>query len=45
MTPIAATANMTIMGPGGCQFGAYWRLRLIMVPLSFVVSVRLVPLV
>ena len=45
MTPIAATANMTIMGPGGYQFGDYGKLRLIMVPLSFVVSVRLVLLV
>jgi di/tricarboxylate transporter len=45
LTPVATPANMMVMGPGGYQFGDYWRLGLALVLLFFVVSVGLVPLV
>ena len=45
LTPVATPANMMVMGPGGYQFGDYWRLGLVLVLLFFVVSVGLVPLV
>jgi di/tricarboxylate transporter len=45
LTPVATPANMMVMGPGGYQFGDYWRLGLALVLLFFAVSVGLVPLV
>jgi di/tricarboxylate transporter len=45
LTPVATPANMMVMGPGGYQFGDYWRLGLALVLLFFAVSLGLVPLV
>ena len=45
LTPVATPANMMVVGPGGYQFGDYWRLGLVLVLLFFIVSVGLVPLV
>jgi di/tricarboxylate transporter len=45
LTPIATSANLMVMGPGGYQFGDYWRLGLPLMMLYLLVAVLLVPLV
>ena len=45
VTPVAIPANLMIMGPGGYRFGDYWKLGLVLMALSFAVSVFLVPVV
>jgi di/tricarboxylate transporter len=41
-TPIGRQCNTLMMGPEGCRFGDYWRLRL---PLSITVPLLGVPLI
>ncbi|WP_442981265.1 SLC13 family permease [Rhizobium sp. S152] len=45
MTPIATTTNMMVMGPGGYQFGDYWKLGTPLMAWFFIVAVFLVPLI
>ncbi|MGK6317108.1 SLC13 family permease [Neorhizobium sp. DT-125] len=45
MTPIATTTNMMVMGPGGYQFGDYWKLGTPLMVWFFVVAVFIVPLI
>jgi len=42
LTPIGHQSNTLVMGPGGYQFGDYWRLGL---PLSVVAALAAVPLI
>ncbi len=42
LTPIGHQSNLLVMGPGGYQFGDYWRLGL---PLEAVITVVAVPLI
>ena len=42
LTPIGHQSNTLVMGPGGYQFGDYWRLGL---PLSIVAALAAVPLI
>ena len=42
LTPIGHQSNTLVMGPGGYQFGDYWRLGL---PLSIVAGLAAVPLI
>jgi di/tricarboxylate transporter len=42
LTPVGHQSNALVMGPGGYQFGDYWRLGL---PLSIIVTVVAVPLI
>ncbi|MFO1130684.1 MAG: anion permease [Hyphomicrobiales bacterium] len=44
-TPVAATSNLIVMGPGGYRFGDYWKLGAVMMLLYFAVAVFWVPLV
>ena len=45
LTPIATPTNLMVMGPGGYQFGDYWKLGLPLMIWFFVVAVVLVPLI
>ena len=45
LTPVATPVNLMVMGPGGYQFGDYWKLGLPLLLLFFVVATFLVPLV
>lgn len=45
LTPIATPTNLMVMGPGGYQFGDYWKLGLPLLIWFFLVSVFLVPLI
>jgi di/tricarboxylate transporter len=45
LTPVATPTNLMVMGPGGYQFGDYWKLGLPMMLWFFVVATFLVPLV
>ena len=45
LTPIATPTNLMVMGPGGYEFGDYWKLGLPLLIWFFVVSVFLVPLI
>lgn len=45
MTPVATPGNLMVMGPGGYEFGDYWRLGLPMLILFGVVAVFGVPLI
>ncbi|HTO31939.1 MAG TPA: SLC13 family permease [Pararhizobium sp.] len=45
MTPIATTTNMMVMGPGGYQFGDYWKLGTPLMAWFFIVAVFIVPLI
>lgn len=45
LTPVATPGNMMVMGPGGYQFGDYWKLGLPIMGWYFVVAIVLVPLV
>jgi len=42
LTPIGHQSNTLVMGPGGYQFGDYWRLGL---PLSIVAALAAIPLI
>ena len=44
LTPVATPANMMVMGPGGYQFGDYWKFGLPMLLWFGVVSVLVVPI-
>lgn len=44
LTPVATPANMMVMGPGGYEFGDYWKLGLPMLLWFMVVAVFVVPL-
>ncbi len=44
LTPVATPANMMVMGPGGYEFGDYWKLGLPMLLWFMVVSVLVVPI-
>jgi di/tricarboxylate transporter len=43
LTPVATPANLMVMGPGGYEFGDYWKLGLPLLALFGVVAVLLVP--
>lgn len=45
LTPVATPANLMVMGPGGYQFGDYWKLGLPLLAWFFVISVFWVPVV
>jgi di/tricarboxylate transporter len=45
LTPVATPANLMVMGPGGYQFGDYWKLGLPLLGLYMAVAVGLVPLI
>lgn len=45
LTPIATPVNLMVMGPGGYQFGDYWKLGSVMMLLFFIVAVFWVPIV
>ncbi len=42
---MATPANLMVMGPGGYEFGDYWKLGLPLLVLYLAVSVGLVPLI
>jgi di/tricarboxylate transporter len=44
LTPVATPANLMVMGPGGYEFGDYWKLGLPLLVLYLAVAVGLVPL-
>lgn len=43
LTPVATPANLMVMGPGGYQFGDYWKLGLPMLLIFMAAAVLLVP--
>ena len=43
LTPIATTANMIVLGPGGYRFGDFWRLGICLSVLFGLVATLLVP--
>ncbi len=45
LTPVATSANLIVMGPGGYRFGDYWKLGAALMALYFVVAVLWVPLI
>ena len=45
LTPIATATNLMVMGPGGYNFGDYWKLGLPLLLWFFVISVFYVPLI
>ncbi len=45
LTPIAASTNLMVMGPGGYAFGDYWKLGVPLMIWFFVMAVFYVPLV
>jgi di/tricarboxylate transporter len=45
LTPVATPANLMVMGPGGYQFGDYWKLGLCHLALFFTVATLLVPVI
>jgi di/tricarboxylate transporter len=45
LTPVATPGNMMVMGPGGYQFGDYWKLGLPIMGWFMVVAIVLVPLI
>jgi di/tricarboxylate transporter len=44
LTPVATPVNMMVLGPGGYQFGEYWKFGLPMLLWWLVVAVFIVPL-
>jgi len=42
LTPIGHQSNTLVMGPGGYQFGDYWRMGL---PMEIVIAVVSIPLI
>src|SRR5262249_31327854 len=45
LTPVATPGNLMVMGPGGYQFGDYWKLGLPVLLWFLVVAVVWVPLI
>ena len=45
LTPVATPGNMMVMGPGGYQFGDYWKLGLPLLVWFMVIALVWVPLV
>ncbi|MCF1741988.1 SLC13 family permease [Paradevosia shaoguanensis] len=45
LTPIATATNLMVMGPGGYNFGDYWKLGLPLLGWFFIISVFYVPLI
>ena len=45
LTPVATPANTMVMGPGGYQFGDYWKLGLPLIAVFLFVAIVLVPLI
>ncbi len=45
LTPIATPTNLMVMGPGGYEFGDYWKLGLPLMIWFFVVAVFFVPVI
>ena len=45
LTPIATPVNLMVMGPGGYNFGDYWKLGGVMMLMFFIVAVFWVPIV
>jgi di/tricarboxylate transporter len=45
LTPVATPANLMVMGPGGYQFGDYWRLGLLLLVLYAAVAILVVPII
>lgn len=45
LTPVATPGNLMVMGPGGYEFGDYWKLGLPIMAWFFVVAVFWVPLI
>jgi di/tricarboxylate transporter len=45
LTPIGHQNNLLVMGPGGYQFGDYWRLGLPLEILIIAIAVPLIPVV
>jgi di/tricarboxylate transporter len=45
LTPIATPANMMVLGPGGYNFGDYWKIGLPVMAWFALVSIVLVPLI
>jgi len=45
LTPVATSANLIVMGPGGYRFGDYWRLGMALMVLYFCVAVFWTPLI
>jgi di/tricarboxylate transporter len=43
LTPVATPANLMVMGPGGYEFGDYWKLGLPLLLWFFVVATFIVP--
>ena len=44
LTPVATPVNLMVMGPGGYEFGDYWKLGLSCMLWFFVVAVFFVPI-
>jgi di/tricarboxylate transporter len=45
LTPVATPANLMVMGPGGYEFGDYWKLGLPLLLWFFVVATFVVPVI
>jgi di/tricarboxylate transporter len=45
LTPVATPTNLMVMGPGGYQFGDYWKLGLPLMIWFFLVATFLIPLI
>jgi di/tricarboxylate transporter len=45
LTPVATSANLIVMGPGGYRFGDYWKLGMALMVLYFCVAVFWTPLI
>jgi di/tricarboxylate transporter len=45
LTPVATPTNLMVMGPGGYQFGDYWKLGLPLMIWFFLVTTFLIPLI
>lgn len=45
LTPVATPANTMVMGPGGYQFGDYWKLGLPLIGVFLFVAIVVVPLI
>lgn len=44
LTPVATPVNLMVQGPGGYEFGDYWKLGLPMLLLFMAAAVLLVPM-
>jgi di/tricarboxylate transporter len=45
LTPVATPANLMVMGPGGYEFGDYWKMGLPLLLWFFVVATFIVPVI